>query len=150
MRHICSFFDAANPMISCYACYDFMKWTRTSKAIQLIGSSLGMSVFFTSSSFSISSSNATVMMTPGGVHVPIMRWCLTMLAVILFQDATPSFGLVHSTGSISKHGEDYRIYPANPSSTAMHFVVRSPCVSVSTVKWQDGAFMTPKARMNAG
>lgn len=59
----------------------------TSNAIQLIGSSLGMSVFFTSSSFSVSSSNATVMITPGGVHVPIMRWCLTMLAICQSEDS---------------------------------------------------------------
>jgi hypothetical protein len=52
---------------------------RTSKAIQLMGSSSGMSVFLTNSSLSVSVSKATVMMTPGGVHVPIMRWCLTIV-----------------------------------------------------------------------
>ena len=53
----------------------------TSKVIQLIGSSFGISVFFTSSSVSFSSSNATVMITPGGVQVPIIRWCF-ILAVL--------------------------------------------------------------------
>lgn len=46
----------------------------TSKAIHDIGSSYGISVRFTSSSVSFSSSKATVKMAPGGVQVPIMRW----------------------------------------------------------------------------
>jgi hypothetical protein len=54
----------------------------TSNAIQLMGSSLGISVFFTNSSFNVSSSNATVIITPGGVHVPIIRWCLTIVQVL--------------------------------------------------------------------
>jgi hypothetical protein len=45
----------------------------TSKAIQLMGSSSGISVFFTNSSSNVSSSNETVIITPGGVHVPIIR-----------------------------------------------------------------------------
>ncbi|KAH8634535.1 hypothetical protein IG631_09935 [Alternaria alternata] len=51
----------------------FESCAHTSKAIQLMGSSSGISVFFTSSSLSVSSSNATVIITPGGVQVPIMR-----------------------------------------------------------------------------
>jgi hypothetical protein len=63
---------------------EFGRCTHTSKAIQLMGSSSGISVFFTSSSFKVSSSKETVIITPGGVQVPIMRWCLTMLAVASF------------------------------------------------------------------
>lgn len=46
----------------------FFAW---SKVIQEIGSSLGISVFFTSERVRASSSNATVNMAPGLVHVPI-------------------------------------------------------------------------------
>jgi hypothetical protein len=34
-----------------------------------------MGVLFTSSSVNFSSSKATVKMAPGGVHVPIIKWC---------------------------------------------------------------------------
>lgn len=54
---------------------------RTSKAIQLMGSSCGISVFLTNSSFSVSVSKETVMMTPGLTHVPHIRWCFVILAV---------------------------------------------------------------------
>lgn len=58
---------------------------RTSKDIQLMGSSCGISVFFTSSSFSVSVSNETVMMTPGFTQVPHIRWCFVMLGVPLWK-----------------------------------------------------------------
>lgn len=46
----------------------------TSKVIHDIGSSSGISVFLTSFSSNFSSSNWTVKMAPGGVHVPIIKW----------------------------------------------------------------------------
>ena len=47
----------------------------TSNVIHDIGSSSGMMVFLTSLSVNASSSNSTVKMAPGGVQVPIIRWC---------------------------------------------------------------------------
>ena len=54
--------------------------TLTSKVIQEIGSSLGISVFLTNLRVNASSSNSTVTMTPGGVQVPIIRWCFMAVA----------------------------------------------------------------------
>lgn len=47
----------------------------TSKVIQEMGSSSGISVFLISFSVNASSSNWSVKMAPGGVQVPTMRWC---------------------------------------------------------------------------
>ncbi len=47
----------------------------TSNVIHDIGSSSGMLVLFTSFRVEASSSNSTVKIAPGGVHVPIIRWC---------------------------------------------------------------------------
>lgn len=81
MNHICFFFDATRlTSVSALLSRNHLA-LHTSKAIQLIGSSLGISVFFTSSNSNVSSSNATVIITPGGVHVPIIRWCLTILSI---------------------------------------------------------------------
>ena len=46
-----------------------------------MGSSWGISVRFTSSRVSFSSSKATVKMAPGGVQVPTMRWWTGILLV---------------------------------------------------------------------
>lgn len=45
-----------------------------------MGSSCGISVFLTNSSFSVSVSKETVMITPGFTHVPHIKWCFVMLA----------------------------------------------------------------------
>lgn len=47
--------------------------TPTSKVIQDMGSSCGISVRFSSFSVRFSSSNCTVKMAPGGVQVPIIK-----------------------------------------------------------------------------
>ena len=43
---------------------------------------MGISVLLMSFSSSFSSSNCTVKMAPGGVQVPIIRWCRPILAVL--------------------------------------------------------------------
>jgi hypothetical protein len=64
----------------------FLRWW--SNDIQLMGSSCGISVFLTSSSFSVSVSNETVMMTPGFTQVPHIRWCFVMVGVQLWKRET--------------------------------------------------------------
>jgi hypothetical protein len=50
----------------------------TSNVIHDIGSSAGMDVLLTKFRVHASSSNSTVKIAPGGVHVPIIRWCFIL------------------------------------------------------------------------
>lgn len=51
----------------------------TLKVIHEMGSSSGIGVLLISFSVSASSSNSTVKMAPGGVQVPIIKWCFMLL-----------------------------------------------------------------------
>ena len=52
----------------------------TSNVIQEMGSSSGIAVLLTNLKVNASSSNSTVNIAPGGVHVPIIRWCFIVTA----------------------------------------------------------------------
>ena len=60
----------------------------TSKVIHEMGSSLGISVRLTSLRVRASSSNSTVKMAPGGVHVPIIKWWRGILEVAVLENVT--------------------------------------------------------------